>query len=128
MLGGKVNYVLGVSNGAGATTARSTNNNAFLARLQVNPFGAYAFAEADPQRSQKPLATVGATYYNNALARSGAGFETNNLGYAGTSGWLGKNVASFAATEKVDIDSFNIDAAFKWMLSWLTSRSTRLVM
>ncbi len=116
VLGGKINYVLGVSNGVGATTARSSNNNAFLARLQVNPFGAYAFAEADPQRSAKPLATVGATFYSNALARSGAGFETNNLGYANTStGWLGKNAAYFNANEKVDINSFNIDAAFKWM-------------
>lgn len=113
--GGLANYVLSMSNGAGATTARSGNNNAFLARVQVNPLGAYAFAEGDPQRSAKPLATVGASYYYNTLARSGAGFETNNLGYAASTGWLGKNAAFFNAAEKVDINSFNIDAAFKWM-------------
>ncbi|MDD2320205.1 MAG: porin [Geobacteraceae bacterium] len=115
VLGGKINYVLGVSNGAGATTARSTNNNAFLARLQVNPFGAFGFVEADTTRSAKPLVTVGSSFYMNSLARNATGFETNNLGYAGTSGWLGKNVASFATTEKVDINSVNIDAAVKWM-------------
>jgi len=115
VLGGLANYVIGLSNGAGATTARSGNNHAFLARVQVNPLGAYAYAEGDPQRSEKPLATVGASYYSNALARSGAGFETNNLGYASSTGWLGKNAAYFNAAEKVDINSFNIDAAVKWM-------------
>ncbi|MRR57774.1 MAG: porin [Deltaproteobacteria bacterium] len=116
VLGGILTYDLSASNGVGATTARSTNNMAFLARLQVNPLGAFAYSEADPEFSQKPLVTVGSSYYSNALQRTATGFEENNLGYANTStGWLGKNVATFNATEKVDINSFEIDAAFKWM-------------
>jgi phosphate-selective porin OprO/OprP len=116
ILGGILNYDLSASNGVGATTARNGNNMAFLARLQVNPLGTFAYSEADPEFSQKPLVTVGSTFYSNALQRTATGFEDNNLGYANTTtGWLGKNVATFAATEKVDINSFEIDAAFKWM-------------
>lgn len=90
--------------------------DAFLAHLQINPFGYVGWGEGDPGISKKPLVTVGSAYYRNTLARSGAGFETNNLGYASTSsGWLGKNAAFFNAAEKVDIDAVNIDAAFKWM-------------
>ena len=115
-MGGIVNYDLSVSNGAGQTTARNTNNNAFLAHLQVNPFGYVGYTEGDTDFSKKPLVSMGASYFMNTLARSGTGFETNNLGYAAaTSGWLGKNAATFAATEKVDINSFNIDAVAKWM-------------
>lgn len=114
--GGIVNYDMSVSNGAGQTTARSSNNNAFLAHLQVNPLGFMGWGEGDNGISKKPLVTIGSAYYRNTLARSGTGFETNNLGYASTSsGWLGKNAAFFNAAEKVDIDSVNIDAAFKWM-------------
>ncbi|MHC1697644.1 MAG: porin [Geobacteraceae bacterium] len=116
VLGGIINYELSGSNGVGATTARSSNDLAFLARLQVNPLGAFSFSEGDPEFSQKPLVTVGSSFYSNILARTATGFEANNLGYANTStGWLGKNAATFAATEKVDINSFNIDTAFKWL-------------
>jgi len=115
VLGGVINYDLGVEGGTGQTTPRVGNNNAFLARLQFNPLGAFAFSEGDPEFSEKPLVTVGSTYYMNTLRKTGAAtFETNNVGLAGTSGWLGSNAAVFNATEKVDINSVNIDAAFKW--------------
>ncbi|MRR58184.1 MAG: porin [Deltaproteobacteria bacterium] len=116
VLGGILTYDLSGSNGVGATTARNSNDLAFLARLQLNPLGAFAYSEGDPEFSQKPLVTVGSSFYRNTLARTATGFEENNLGYANSStGWLGKNVATFAATEKVDINSFEIDAAFKWL-------------
>ena len=116
IMGGIINYDLSVSNGAGQTTARNSNNNAFLAHLQFNPLGYVGWGEGDTGISKKPLVTIGSAFYMNTLARSGAGFETNNLGYASTSkGWVGKNAAYFNAAEKVDINSVNIDAAFKWM-------------
>jgi len=119
-LGDFFNYDMSVSNGAGQTSVRpangATNNMAFLAHLQMNPLGAFGYSEGDPQFTQKPLFTVGASYYYNVLKKTAAAtFETNNNGYAGTSGWLGQNAAVFSALEKVDINSFVIDTAFKWM-------------
>jgi len=120
VLGDMINYDLSVSNGAGQTSTRpsngATNNMAFLAHLQVNPLGAFGFAEGDPQLSTKPLVTVGSSFYMNTLQKTAAAtFETNNNGYAGTNGWLGQNAAVFSASEKVDIKSFVVDTAFKWM-------------
>jgi len=120
VIGDLINYDLSVSNGAGQTSVRAsngaTNNMAFLAHLQVNPLGAFGYAEGDPQLSTKPLVTVGSSFYMNSLQKTAAAtFETNNNGYAGTSGWLGSNAAVFAANEKVEIKSFVIDAAAKWM-------------
>ncbi|MRR53640.1 MAG: porin [Deltaproteobacteria bacterium] len=121
VLGDLINYDLSVSNGAGQTstrvTAGATNSMAFLAHLQVNPLGAFGYAEGDPQFSQKPLVTVGSSFYRNILKKTAAGtFETTNNGYANaTSGWVGRNAADFNASEKVDINSFVVDTAFKWM-------------
>ena len=121
VLGDLINYDLSVSNGAGQTSVRvaagATNSMAFLAHLQVNPLGAFGYAEGDPQLSKKPLVTVGSSFYRNTLKKTGAAtFETTNNGYASaTSGWVGRNAAIFDATEKVDINSFVIDTAFKWM-------------
>jgi len=119
VLGNLINYDLSVSNGAGQTTVRANNgagnHNAFLAHLQVNPLGAFAYSEGDPQFSEKPLVTVGSSIYVNTLKKTAAAtFESNNLGYAGASGWLGSNATVFSDTEKVDINSFVIDTAFKW--------------
>lgn len=120
VLGDLINYDLSVSNGAGQTSTRqsagATNNMAFLAHLQVNPLGAFGYSEGDPQLSQKPLVTVGSSFYRNTLRKTAAAtFETTNNGYAGASGWLGSNAAVFGSNEKVDINSFVIDAAAKWM-------------
>jgi len=120
VLGNLINYDLSVSNGAGQTSVRpsngATNNMALLAHLQINPLGAFGYAEGDPQFSQKPLFTVGGSYYMNTLKKTApATFETNNNGFAGATGWLGRNAAVFNAIETVDIKSFVVDAAFKWM-------------
>jgi len=121
VLGDLINYDMSVSNGAGQTSVRAangaTNSMAFLAHLQVNPLGAFGYAEGDPQLSKKPLATVGSSFYRNTLKKTGAAaFEATNNGYANaTSGWLGQNGGIFNVSETVDINSFVIDAAFKWM-------------
>lgn len=117
ILGGIVNYDLSVSNGAGQTKTRTSNDNAFLAHLQVNPFGYVGWAEGDVACSQKPLVTLGGSYYRNTFNKTGGAgaFESTNVGLATTSGWLGSNVATFVNDTKVDVNSFNIDTAVKWM-------------
>jgi phosphate-selective porin OprO/OprP len=114
---GLLNYNLGVYGGLGQNTPRSTaNNNAFAARVTVNPLGDMPYSEADLEQSEKPLVSIGANYFMDTLKKTNATtLETNNLSFAGSSGWLGKGRSTFGATEKVDIDSFGIDAAFKWM-------------
>lgn len=127
MLNGKVAnglayYNLGVFGGAGETTARTNNNNMFVARVAVNPLGDMAYSEADLDQSAKPLLSVGANYFRNTVVKTtpaaGATLDIANLNYASSTGWLGKgfNKAGFtAATDKLDIDSYGADLAFKWM-------------
>lgn len=112
---GLVNYNLGVYGGVGQNTLRSTNDNALAARVAFNPLGDMPYSEADLEHSAKPLVSIGANYFTDTLKRSGTAFESNNLTFAGSNGWLGKGASTFGASEKVDIDNFGIDAAFKWM-------------
>ncbi|SNB45532.1 porin [Geobacter sp. DSM 9736] len=120
MLHGKVakgllNYNMGVYGGVGQNTLRSTNNNALGARVAFNPLGEMPYSEADLEHSEKPLVSIGANYFMDTLRKTSATtFETNNLTFAGSNGWLGRGLSSFGATEKVDIDTFGFDAAFKW--------------
>lgn len=119
MLHGKVakgllNYNLGVYGGVGQNTLRTTNNNALAARVAFNPLGDMPYSEADLEHSEKPLVSIGANYFMDTLKKTSAtAFETNNLTFAGSNGWL--KGSSFGATEKVDINTFGIDTAFKWM-------------
>jgi phosphate-selective porin OprO/OprP len=114
--GGLFAYNAGVFGGAGQSTVRTTNNNAFAARLTVNPLGEMAYSEADLGRSAKPLVSVGANYFVNTLQRSAtAVFESVTPNYASSTGWLGKGAAVFDNTEKVDIDSYGVDIALQWM-------------
>lgn len=119
MLHGKVakgllNYNLGGYGGVGQNTLRTTNNNALAARVAFNPLGDMPYSEADLEHSEKPLVSIGANYFMDTLKKTSAtAFETNNLTFAGSNGWL--KGSSFGATEKVDINTFGIDAAFKWM-------------
>ncbi|MBI5483127.1 MAG: porin [Deltaproteobacteria bacterium] len=114
-----VTYDVGVYGGVGQSTYRSTNNNALVARITVNPFGPVAYSEGDLDKSTKPLLSVGADYYMNTLkatftAPSTTTLETNNVDLAGTNGWLGKGLTKFTKSENIDINSYSIDAAFKW--------------
>ena len=119
LLGGLSTYEFGVYGGAGQSLGRATNGDntasAIAARVTANPFGKMAYTEGDLDNSAKPLLSVGANYYGNTLKKTAAGtFEANNITLAGTSGWLGKGAGLFNATEKVDVDSYGVDAAFKW--------------
>lgn len=118
VLSGIFNYNLGIYNGAGQSQLRASNGagntNALSARFAVNPLGDMPYSEADLEHSPKPLVSLGGSYYNNTLRKvSATAFETvsSNLNYAAN--FLKPGV--FNATEKVDIDLFGIDAAFKWM-------------
>ncbi|HEY6838397.1 MAG TPA: porin [Geobacteraceae bacterium] len=125
ILGGLTTYEFGVYGGAGQSTVRTSNDNAIAARVTVNPFGKMPYAEADLEGSAKPLLSVGANYFGDTLKanRSAATgttpatttLETNNLNFAGTSGWLGKGLSTFTASEKLDVNTWGVDAAFKWL-------------
>ncbi len=113
---GVVNYNVGVYGGVGQNKLRSSNDNAFAARVAFNPFGDLPYSEADLEQSGKPLLSIGANYFKDTLKKTSAtAFEDNNLSFAGSSGWLGKGASTFSASEKVDVNTFGIDAAFKWM-------------
>lgn len=120
MLHGKVakglaTYNLGIYGGVGQNTVRTTDNNALAARVTVNPFGEMAYSEADLDQSAKPLLSIGGNYYRNTLKKTSAtAYETNNLAFAGSNGWLGRGASVFGAAEEVDIDSYGVDTAFKW--------------
>ncbi len=102
---GIFNYNLGVYGGVGQNTQRKFTNNAFAARVAVNPFGDMAYSEGDLDNSQKPLLSIGAGYFMDTLAKTSAtALESNNLTFAGSNGWLGKGLGKFG-TEKIDTNS-----------------------
>jgi phosphate-selective porin OprO/OprP len=120
---GIVNYNLNVSNGLGRNVTRSTSNNAFTARVAVNPLGDMSYGEGDLENLKNPLFSVGADYFRDALQKTAATtFETNNMSFASSTaqttgpptGWLYQNISLFNIGEMVDIDQYSFDAAFKW--------------
>ncbi len=116
---GLATYEFGVYGGAGQSATRATGGdvsaNAIAARVTVNPFGKLGTSEGDLDNSKKPLLSLGANYYGNTLKKTGAtALETNNITLAGTSGWLGKGISTFSSGEKIDINTWGVDAAFKW--------------
>jgi phosphate-selective porin OprO/OprP len=124
--GGLAYYYAGVFNGAGQTSTRSTNDNLFVARAVVNPLGDFSNYEADLETSPKPLLSIGANYFRNTVNKTAAALDITNPNYAaaasasspGSGGWLGRsfNKTGFAATnDKLDVDSYGADLAFKWM-------------
>lgn len=110
---GLVTYNAGVFNGAGQTTTRTSNDNAFAARVTFNPLGDVSYSEADLDHSEKPLVSVGADYYFNTLKKTGAtSFDVSSkVNYAAN--FL--KGGSFGASEKVDVDLVSADLAFKWL-------------
>lgn len=112
---GLLTYDLGIYGGAGQSTTRTSSENAYAGRVMVNPFGNMAYGESDLDNSAKPLLSIGANFYGNTLKKTTAtSFETNNIALAGSSGWLGKGISTFATGERVDISTWGADAAFKW--------------
>jgi phosphate-selective porin len=115
ILQGLTTYELGLYGGAGQSTTRSADESAYAARVTVNPFGKMAYNESDLDNSAKPLLSIGGNYYGNTLQKTTATtLETNSVTLAGSSGWLGKGISTFVVNEKIDVNSFGADAAFKW--------------
>lgn len=118
--GGLVNYNIGGYGGVGQNTFRSTSDNAFAARIAVNPLGDMKYSEADLDNSQTPLVSVGANFYRNTLNGSSTGVEANNLSFAGSKGWYGignplqSAAKKITTTEAVDFNTAGFDMAFKW--------------
>lgn len=114
---GLAEYNLGVFGGLGQSTARATNDNMLAARVAVNPLGEMPYDEPDFARSRKPLLSIGANYFRNTLQRTGTSFESATSNYGGSSGWLGSQVGyiTSADRQKVDVNSYGADLAFKWM-------------
>jgi phosphate-selective porin len=118
--------------GNGQNTLANDNNNSYNFRFTVNPLGPVAYSEADIESSAKPLLGLGGSYYHDTLKASSAtagtttvaSFETNNLNYAQSTGWLGKNISFFAIpggtattpiVQNVNVEMFQTDLAFKWL-------------
>ena len=119
-------YYAGVYGGAGQSTTRNTNDNLFVARAVVNPLGDLPYSEADLDMTKKPLVSIGANYFYNVVNKTGAALDVTIPNYAatpsstspGSGGWLGRNFnkPGFAATnDKLDVNSYGGDLAFKWM-------------
>jgi phosphate-selective porin OprO/OprP len=121
MLNGKIAnglayYYLGMFGGGGQTTPQSTNDNMLAARVAVNPLGDMAYSEGDLDNTQKPLLSVGADYFRQTISGSAASGFNTKAPYA--SNWITsglKNSPLANTTGKFDVDSYGVDAAFKWM-------------
>ena len=114
-------YNLGWYGGVGQSVLRTTTDNAYAARICINPLGDMPYSESDLDRSEKPLVSIGGNYYRDTLKATRTGttttLETNNLNFASSTGWLGRssNLNRFTTTEKINIDNLGFDAAFKWL-------------
>lgn len=116
VIGGLATYSIAGLGGVGQNTYRTTNDNAFAARVAVSPFGEMKNTEADLDNSAKPLLSAGGSLYLDTIY----GGEANNLGFAKSTGWYGigsplmSAAQKFSAGEALDFSTFGIDAAFKW--------------
>lgn len=125
VVGGLVNYDLGVYGGVGQGNFRSTNNNSLGARLAFNPLGELKYSESDVEQSENPLFSVAASYFMDTVqATKGVFNETNNLPFAGSTGWFTRGISNglagsnpfsaVAAKENIDFNTFQVDMAGKW--------------
>jgi phosphate-selective porin OprO and OprP len=111
---GLFTYQAGVFGGAGQSNLRTTENVMPVVRLVANPIGTMGASEADIQNHAKPALSFGANGFVNTLRKlTDIAFEAE-LNYAGPAGWLGRNVSRFQLGEEVDIESWGLDAQFKW--------------
>jgi phosphate-selective porin OprO/OprP len=119
---GLVTYSTGIFGGLGQNTFRTSNDNAFNARITLNPLGEMKYVEADVDYSEKPLVAFGADYVSDTLKSvTSTTLENNQLSFAkaGT-GWFAVGSPlmpagkQFAANEKINFNCFSLDGAFKW--------------
>jgi len=72
-----------VSGGLGQNTFRTSNDNAFTARITVNPLGEMKYVEADVDYSEKPLVGFGADFFSDTLkTTTPTSLEGNQLTFA----------------------------------------------
>ncbi len=112
-------YQIGGYNGSGQNALRNARDNAFCARVVVNPLGDMPYGEGDVDYSKKPLASIGSSYYRNTLnsyelGLSGVNFLNTSTGWFGL-GNSGNVSSSPISGEAVDFNTFEADAAFKWL-------------
>ena len=100
--------------GNGQNVVAADNNNAYNVRLTVNPFGEVKYTEGDLEGSAKPLLALGGSYYHDAVRVAAGTVENNNLGYLGSTGWLGLNKGIFTGTQNINVNMFEADTVFKW--------------
>lgn len=123
---GLFTYSVAGSGGLGQNYVRSTDNNAFAARITANPFGVMKNSESDVENNEKPLLSIGSSFYHNTVSESEASTANanNSLGFLKKkAGWFAlNNKGSVSATGKEDIDfnMFSLDTAFKWRGLYLT--------
>ncbi|MGB9081039.1 MAG: porin [Desulfuromonadaceae bacterium] len=127
LMKGIVKYDVGFFGGAGQNTKNKTNENAVNVRLAVNPLGDMKYGEGDLEYSAKPLVSVGTSYYMNTVKKAVTGtgatattaIENSNSNYVtDTNGWLGtamKGKYFGTKAEKIQVDSYEVDLAFKWL-------------
>ena len=114
--GGVVGYDTGVFGGVGQGMVATSDDNALVARINIDPLGEMKYTESDVDWSEEPRLSLGANYYGDTVRKS----ASTNLNIFSTSGWLGIGSAlmpasaGFGDTEKLNIDTFGCDAAFKW--------------
>jgi phosphate-selective porin OprO/OprP len=117
--GGIANYNVGVFGGAGQTNTRDSNDNAFIARVAVNPLGDMAYSEGDLDVSQKPLLSIGANYLYNTLNKTtpaaGPTYDSTASYTNSSTGWIPASTTFGNARDKIEVFSYGGDLAFKWM-------------
>jgi phosphate-selective porin OprO and OprP len=107
-------YQAGVFGGDGQNTLRVSNHVMPMLRLVFNPLGPMGNSEADLQNHKTPALSFGANGFLNTLRKTSEAAFESQLNYAGPSGWLGRNVGLFTTGEEVEIESWGLDAQFKW--------------
>jgi phosphate-selective porin OprO and OprP len=110
--GGIAAYNVGVFGGGGQTNPRTSNDNAFIARVAVNPLGDMAYSEGDLDVSQKPLLSIGGNYLRNTINKTGSAYDSTA---SNVSGWITTGRTLGDTNDKIDTDSYGGDLAFKWM-------------
>ncbi len=111
----RLTYQVGVFGGAGQSTARTSADNMIAARLVAEPLGQMTSGEGDLARVPRPLLSLGADVFKNALRKTGPkSLESSTPNYASATGWLGPELGLFGPTEKIAIESWSLDMAFKW--------------
>ena len=119
-------YSVGGYNGSGQNNVRNSRDDAFAARIAINPLGDMAYSEADLDNSQKPLVSIGSSFYRNTVngtaeATTTTTTPTAGVGFLKTGGWfatgrgLSATAKQVAATEAIDFNTAEVDAAFKWL-------------